>query len=600
MSRKVELSFLDHGSLAVPVENGGTGTQKVGEIANNIGVVPLSQKNVANGVAGLDSNSKVLPSQLPILLAANTVNVTGNFVLVANNTYIFTITDYDSFKSYTVSCSNGVMTRVEDILTYVANGVLGPHTFTVNGRIFDFVIQLPGPLKPTLTSPVNNAVVGTTSYTFTGNAFVEYGDNATHLNSDWQLATDVNFSTIVRSTSADTTNKVSWPVTGLSNNTTYFAHVRYRASNGNVSAWSDTVRFSITSPTPGKPNIQNPTNNQSSVPVNTTMNSDTFGSLSDGSTHISSDWQLSTNANFTVISAQIVDSTANKTAWPVTLTDSSTYYVRTRQKASNGNISPWSDTVTFNTVFVDHSTLVLNLTISSNQPSGVNTNSLAYANGWDGVRAVDMTVNISAGVYVSSFQHAGGWPAGSSFRLNNNGYIIGEGGQGGTGGNIYRYNTDYNVFSVGNGATGRTALEVGYAITINNTNLIAGGGGGGGGGNFGNYTKISTPPTANFGQTGGSGGGGQGYPAGGNNGLYNPGSYNPATTNQPGQGLDGSALSDAYGTASIGYKGGDGGTFGSPGTAGIGGTPGGAAGYAVTGNSFITWLSTGSRVGPII
>lgn len=48
----------------VPIEKGGTGADNAVEACENLGVIPYSQKGAANGVASLDSNKKVEPSQL--------------------------------------------------------------------------------------------------------------------------------------------------------------------------------------------------------------------------------------------------------------------------------------------------------------------------------------------------------------------------------------------------------------------------------------------------------------------------------------------------------------------------------------------------------
>ena len=606
MSRDLQTPSVDSFENVVAIEDGGTGVSVVTQAADSIGVIPLSQKNAPNGVAGLDSNSRISISALPLQTTVDWINVKGIFNLIIGNSYTFTITDFDSFKNYTVSCSNGVMTRINDVLSYTANSVVGSHTFTVNGRVFSFTIQAAGPQKPVITSPVLNATVATTSYTFTSSAFVELGDTATHLNSDWQLATDAAFTTIVASTSSDSTNKVSWTVASLATNTSYFVRVRHRATNNNASSYSDTISFSVISPVPVTPSITSPASGANTVSTTPNFTSSAFVALPDSSTHASSDWQLSTNVGFTAIVAQVTDSTTYKTNWSLSgLTDSTTYFLRVRYKSSNGNKSAYSPVITFSTAFVDRSPFNLNLTIATDQPSGFSTIDLAVANGWDHVRPLVMTITINTGVYVSSVIHSGSLPSGSDVTLINNGFIIGAGGGGGLGGTIYRYTNDNNFLNSSPGSSGATGLSIGTPINVRNNNLIAGGGGGGGGGSTGVYTKISTPPSAGlFGQSGGSGGGGQGYPAGSfASNLYNAGSYPAATINAPGQGLDGMALSDQYGSATAGLKGGDGGglgTAGNPGTSGTTSSTGGPAGYAVNGNSYITWLATGTRTGGII
>lgn len=102
--------------------------------------------------------------------------------------------------------------------------------------------------------------------------------------------------------------------------------------------------------------------------------------------------------------------------------------------------------------------------------------------GWsDTTVPVDVTINISAGVYVVSNSvttptiDAGDvFPASSSLVINNNGYIFGRGGNGGQGG-IYPHTPGAN------GQNGGDAVKISLRTTITNNGVISGGGGGGGG-----------------------------------------------------------------------------------------------------------------------
>ena len=232
--------------------------------------------------------------------------------------------------------------------------------------------------------------------------------------------------------------------------------------------------------------------------------------------------------------------------------------------------------------------------ITSNQ-NNINLRTLALSLGWDGVSQVQLTIN--SGVTVSSTSAStaalvinGVWPNGVT--LINNGIIQGKGGTGGKGGSG----------SGGPGCVGQaggTALFVSSAASINNANTLAGGGGGGGGG----------AQTAVLGGSGGGGGGGASFGVGGPRGCVRAG-VNGATPGSPGTATAGG--SGGIGAApgySAPAKGGNGGAGGALGTAGSSGTrsadgtyagyAGGAAGYAVVGNSNITWISTGTRIGPI-
>lgn len=250
--------------------------------------------------------------------------------------------------------------------------------------------------------------------------------------------------------------------------------------------------------------------------------------------------------------------------------------------------------------------------ISSNQVNS-DLRSLAISAGWD--QSTKLTATITSGVYV--YSNSTGTPAltvNGSFpngvTLVNNGYILGMGGNGGTG-----CSTGFTSGSPGN--SGGIGLSVSSAVSINNASgVIAGGGGGGGGGgslNEGGYGKSG--PYIQYGWAGGGGGGGRtglansagGGPGGGNfyQASRHPAGGNGGDVNGPGSGGIGGAAPNAGFYAGEGGYGGGWGSSGARGQDGrsyfYNGPPGngGSGGNAVTGNGNITWTNTGTRYGGI-
>jgi len=236
-------------------------------------------------------------------------------------------------------------------------------------------------------------------------------------------------------------------------------------------------------------------------------------------------------------------------------------------------------------------------TISANQ-TNANLRTLAVNAGWNQSSKVVATIN--GGIVISS--NSTGTPAltvNGSFpggvELINNGTIAGMGGNGGAGANGIDCNCGPYYNSGAAGASGGTALTASVAVTITNgSGTIAGGGGGGGGAGGGSG--------GNGGSFGGGGGGGgrtgSTNSAGGSGGNFVPngsrgGNGNAGTFSAAGSG----------GNTTNGSPGGAGGGQGSSGAAGAtnqsGGGGGGAGGNAVTGNSNITWVSFGTRLGGI-
>lgn len=196
----------------------------------------------------------------------------------------------------------------------------------------------------------------------------------------------------------------------------------------------------------------------------------------------------------------------------------------------------------------------------------------------------NVNVTVSPGVLVGSTSTGSyamlvpnSFSPGDTVTITNNGVIQGMGGAGGPG--------QFGASNGNPGSGGGNALYVNRPVTITNNSVIAGGGGGGGAG--AGYTPDKGPS-----DWGGGGGGGAGYNGGAAGGGGRPGSA----------GTSGAGGGGGGGPAPGGTGGGRGavGSNGSP----IGGAnprsggPGGAAGYYIIGNPFVTWTATGTRQGP--
>lgn len=255
-------------------------------------------------------------------------------------------------------------------------------------------------------------------------------------------------------------------------------------------------------------------------------------------------------------------------------------------------------------------------TISSNQ-TNANLRTLAVNAGWNEVSRVIATV--SSGVYISANSTGtyaltidGSFPNG--VEVINNGVIVGMGGAGGQGGGVGNTSGSPYGISGASGSAGGPALLVSVATSINNANTIAGGGGGGGGGAAGWDSASQGIVIAG----GGGGGGRSGAAANSSGGVggtavsFNPdydvpGDGNPGGTgNVSSAGAGGASKTVSPRTAGAGGAGGGWGAAGGGGGGivfgliGITGPyAGGAAGAAVVGNSNITWLATGTRLGAI-
>ena len=249
-------------------------------------------------------------------------------------------------------------------------------------------------------------------------------------------------------------------------------------------------------------------------------------------------------------------------------------------------------------------------TIASNQ-NNLDLRSNALANGWNG--SSTLTVTVASGVTISATSTgsyamtiSGSFPGGLT--LINSGAIQGMGGAGGT--------------SPVNGINGSTAgsaggpgLLVQSPVSINNAGRIAGGGGGGPSG----FNNFPIKGTTFYGGGGGGGRSGTTNSSGGTAGTLisgqqtgpNPEPGQPGTISSAGAGGRGSQGATPSGSFALttdpnfgaAAAGGDWGAAGVTLNVTITGTPltslGGAGGAAIAGNSNITWIATGTRLGAI-
>lgn len=213
-----------------------------------------------------------------------------------------------------------------------------------------------------------------------------------------------------------------------------------------------------------------------------------------------------------------------------------------------------------------------NITGSYSTPQNLRT--LALNAGWNGTDYLVVTNNavISSNTTgTAALTINGSYPNGLLFI--NNSTIVGMGGAGGNYGQP--------------GGAGGAALAISSAVSIDNRGNFAGGGGGGGSSPLFGWSGVDLTTTGGAGASGltqsfaGSGGG-----WGGNNS-----SFNGTFWNIPGGG------NTACWAGVCNSPSGAGGTWGTAGSSG--GYAGGAAGAAVSGNSFVTWIATGTRLGSL-
>lgn len=178
-----------------------------------------------------------------------------------------------------------------------------------------------------------------------------------HLSSDWQLATDSDFTNIIRTSMNDGVNLTTWSPSQLPYLSIFYVKVRYRSdtvgSDGSpYSSWSNAVMFTTMAD-----------NRSIQKPVALMLNDDytdisktnpqflgsAFTPVNYTDSHVKSQWQISTNSTFTNV--------VNDSGWSndltsynptVSLNEGTSYFARVRYQG-NVKTSDWSDAVMFTT-----------------------------------------------------------------------------------------------------------------------------------------------------------------------------------------------------------------------------------------------------------
>lgn len=271
------------------------------------------------------------------------------------------------------------------------------------------------------------------------------------------------------------------------------------------------------------------------------------------------------------------------------------------------NTIPTAGTITLNNFYNTYGRVPVSITIAASS-----NNYDAYANrGGTYIPGVsDLTYTINAGVVIGSANtSSNAFTVSSSFlstdtvSLVNQGTITGAGGAGGAGGT----GASQGPYPGNPGGAGGTALSVQRAVSVTNNGTIAGGGGGGGGGGASYYSGKEDDAKGGAGGGGGAGTVAGGGGAGGNafgqevNQLGSAGSAGTATTGGttgvPGGGTGGNRAGFGGSGGSLGVAGGAGAAGNS--TNNQPGGAGGAAGFYIVGNSNITWVVNGTRLGQV-
>ncbi|QTA85892.1 hypothetical protein [Desulfonema magnum] len=217
-------------------------------------------------------------------------------------------------------------------------------------------VNLP-PNKPVLASPDESSEeVSLTPELRTGE-FSDPDAGDTHTNTQWQISTAPDFSSIVLDVT-DASNLTSLPVGGavLEENTTYYWRTAFYDGQNAASEWSDSYAFETGSApdenlAPNKPELSSPDKDSKEVSLTPELQTEAFSDPDEGDTHSSTQWQISTDPDFSSTVLDVTDD-SNLTSLKVessVLEKNTTYYWRVAFYDSQNLVSEWSEAYAFET-----------------------------------------------------------------------------------------------------------------------------------------------------------------------------------------------------------------------------------------------------------
>jgi hypothetical protein len=281
------------------------------------------------------------------------VSLSGLTIVTQGTTATYTITDYNSFSIYSVSSSVGTATRTnESISLVIPNPTTVPQiTLTVikDGTPSYFVIAVGAQsvVIPTILYPTSGQANVELSPTLSATAFTTApAGQDTHQSSQWQVATDSGFTTIVFDSGVDTVNKTNIQVPSgvLTIGTVYYARVRYTGVVIGNSAWSVTLSFTTTNQYVVTPTVS-VTGGPTDVGETPVISTPPFAVFGGTDTHVSTDWQIVKVSDGSLV-WQSLGNTTNKvsiTVPPSLLLENTQYKARVRQAGASLGKSGWGE-----------------------------------------------------------------------------------------------------------------------------------------------------------------------------------------------------------------------------------------------------------------
>lgn len=351
--RQFYQSSHDKSHNLLPIHLGGFGTDNLDDAAEVLDALRYKDLNRPGGAAILGENGEFPTHLLPLgYLPDNFVALHGPTSVPKLGTAIFKISNYDEKTNYSITTENGKAYQYGDQIAFAAGAVVGAASLSINGAVYVIQITSTSPTAPTVISPLQDSANHEANVSFMSSTFTSPQIPDQHADSDWQLATDSDFLSVVKQSLNDTVNTTSWSVTGLSPNTQYYLRVRHKSLSTGPSPWSPALRFATRSFQVVQPTtITSPTNGALNVDTRPTVTTAAYVGGGGTDYHTTTDWEVATDVSFNNVVWNSYADPVNKTSVKInSLPYDSLYYLRARHVSSITGTGPWSPVVSFRTL----------------------------------------------------------------------------------------------------------------------------------------------------------------------------------------------------------------------------------------------------------
>lgn len=280
----------------------------------------------------------------------NAVSLDGPTLVNQGTSNTYNITDYNRFSTYSATTSVGTVSITDAVLTLVVPTTTATQIkITVSKdnttSVFNIAVGANAIVTPTITSPTEGAVGVNLSPTLASTTFTTAPAGVTtHASSQWQVATDAGFTSIVFDSGVTTTNKTQITVPALALNTAHYARVRYTGVTLGTTTWSTVLNFTTTNQYVATPSLWS-SDNVLATGETPVISGSSFTVVNGSDTHSATDWQLVRPSDSTVIWSSVGDTT-NKTSIKIpngVMDISSNYRVRVRYSGAILGYGGWAE-----------------------------------------------------------------------------------------------------------------------------------------------------------------------------------------------------------------------------------------------------------------